>query len=69
VVHRGLGVSPQGLALAVEITSTSTARRDLTIKRDLYQEWSVPYVIVDRRRSPYTLKTFGVLPEWAQLSL
>jgi Uma2 family endonuclease len=69
VVRGGLGVSPRGLALVIEITSPSTARKDLTLKRDLYEEWSVPYLIVDRRRSPYTLKTYGVLPEWAQLSL
>jgi Uma2 family endonuclease len=63
-VRDGLGVSPEGLALVVEITSPSTRTRDLTIKRDLYDRWGVPYIVVDRGTTPYTAKAFGSLPAW-----
>jgi len=44
LTHRDLGVSPAGLELVIEVTSASTCRRDLSIKRELYLEWKVPYV-------------------------
>jgi hypothetical protein len=65
LVHDGLGVSPKGLLFAVEITSPSTRRRDLTIKRDLYAEWEVPYLLVDRSTSPHRYTAYGELPAWA----
>ena len=66
VVHRGLGVSPDGLRLAVEVSSPSTRRRDLTLKRELYREWGVPYLIVDRSTAPFTLRHDGALPPYAK---
>ncbi len=66
LVRGGLGVSPTGLLLAVEITSPSTQRRDLTIKRELYAEWGVPFVLVDRGAEPHRVEVFGELPEYAQ---
>lgn len=63
--HGGLGVAPEGLRLAVEITSPSTRRHDLTTKRELYRDWSVPYLIVDRSTSPATLLVDGDLPNYA----
>ena len=65
MTYRGLGVTPQGVLLAVEITSPSTRRRDLTIKRDLYREWGVPYVIVDRR-GPLSVQVEGALPDYGR---
>jgi Uma2 family endonuclease len=68
-VRDGLGISPEGLLLAVEVTSTSTRRRDLSIKRDLYTEWSVPYAVVDRSVSPYSLNAYGsAMPAWVDLN-
>ncbi len=64
-VANGLGVSPEGLIVAIEVTSRSTRRKDLTIKRDLYAEWGVPLVIIDRKETPHRQSVFGVLPEWA----
>jgi Uma2 family endonuclease len=64
-VRDGLGVSPDGLILGVEITSPSTRRRDLTIKRDLYAGWGVPLVIIDRKFGPPRRTDFGTLPGWA----
>jgi Uma2 family endonuclease len=61
----GLGVTPEGLRLVVEITSPSTWRRDLTIKRSLYAAWGVPYLVVDRRSDPHKLEVFGDLPDYA----
>jgi Uma2 family endonuclease len=58
-------VTPQGLRLVVEITSPSTWRRDLTIKRSLYAAWDVPYLVVDRRSDPHRLEVFGALPDFA----
>lgn len=65
--REGLGVSPQGLKLAVEISSPSTRRHDLTTKRELYREWGVPYLIVDRSTSPATLRVDGDLPDFAKV--
>jgi len=65
VTYRGLGVTPHGVRLAVEITSPSTRRRDLTIKRDLYREWGVPYLIVDRR-GPLSVQVEGDLPDYGR---
>jgi hypothetical protein len=46
----------------------STHRRDLSIKRELYLEWKVPYVVVDRTDGPYALSAHGPpLPEWVTL--
>jgi Uma2 family endonuclease len=68
LTHRDLGVAPSGLALVIEVTSMSTRRRDLSIKRELYQEWKVPYVVVDRSGGPYTVSAYGPpLPEWITL--
>lgn len=64
-VRAGLGASPQGLKLAVEFSSPSTRRHDLTTKRELYREWGVPYLIVDRSTSPATLRVDGDLPDFA----
>ena len=64
LTHRDLGVTPEGLHLVLEVTSTSTRRRDLSIKRELYGEWKVPYVVVDRSSGPYTVSAYGPpLPE------
>jgi Uma2 family endonuclease len=67
VVHRGLGIAPDGLRLAVEITSPSTRRRDLTLKRELYREWGVPFLVVDRSTTPFTLHKDGDLPPFAEV--
>ncbi len=69
LVLDGLGVSPKGLLLVVEITSPSTRRRDLTIKRELYREWEVPYLLVDRSTGPHTYTGYGELPAWAGVLL
>jgi len=50
-----------------EVTSASTRRRDLTEKRELYREWKVPYLIIDRSTDPFTMRTEGNLPAYAQL--
>jgi Uma2 family endonuclease len=47
----------------VEVTSPSTRRRDLTAKRDLYRDWEVPMIIVDRSRMP-SMIVEGELPGW-----
>jgi Uma2 family endonuclease len=67
VTRNGLGVSPDGLLFIAEITSPSTRRRDLTEKRELYREWKVPYLIIDRATDPFTMRTEGNLPPYAQL--
>lgn len=69
VTERGLGVDPEGLLLAVEVTSPSTRRNDLTAKRDLYGGWAVPYVVLDRSMSPFGLVVAGSVPEWAQAAV
>jgi Uma2 family endonuclease len=65
LVRSDLGVAPAGLLLAVEITSPTTRRRDLTGKRDLYRRWEVPLLIVDRSTDPHTFIRVGELPPWA----
>jgi Uma2 family endonuclease len=65
----GLGVTPAGLRLAVEITSPSTRRHDLTTKRELYRDWKVPYLIVDRSTAPASLLVEGDLPDYAAVLL
>ena len=69
LVRDGLGVSPKGLLFAVEITSPSTRRRDLTIKRELYREWDVPYLLVDRDTTPHAYLPQGDLPAWTDVLL
>ena len=67
----GLGVTPTGLQLVVEVTSPSTRVHDLTTKRELYRQWGVPYLIVDRKGGdPLTsVQVEGDLPEWAKVLL
>jgi len=60
---KGLSLRPEQLALVVEVTSPSTRRRDLTAKRDLYRDWEVPMIIVDRSRMP-SIIVEGELPGW-----
>jgi Uma2 family endonuclease len=69
LVRNGLGVSPKGLLFAVEISSPSTRRRDLTLKRELYGEWEVPYLLVDRATSPHAYTGYGELPDWTDVVL
>jgi len=66
----GLGVTPAGLHLVVEVTSPSTRVHDLTTKRELYRQWNVPSVIVDRKAGlPVAVSVEGQLPEWAKVLL
>jgi Uma2 family endonuclease len=67
LVQRGLGVSPEGLRLAVEITSPSTRRRDLSLKRELYRECGVPFLVVDRSTTPFTMHSDSNLPPYARV--
>jgi Uma2 family endonuclease len=60
----GLMAHPSELLFIVEITSPSTRRHDLIFKRELYREWKVPFVIVDRGQTPAALIVEGDLPEW-----
>lgn len=69
LVQGGLGVAPQGLALAIEVSSPSTRVHDLTTKRELYRQWAVPYLVVDRITAPPTLRVEVDLPEWAKILL
>jgi Uma2 family endonuclease len=69
LVQGGLGVAPEGLALAIEVSSPSTRVHDLTTKRELYRQWDVPYLIVDRVTAPPTLRVEIDLPEWAGILL
>ncbi len=66
LVHKGLGVAPQGLRLAIEISSPSTRRHDLIDKRELYERWGVPFLFVDRKPTPWQVRAFGELPQWAE---
>ncbi|GAA3621683.1 hypothetical protein GCM10022223_43220 [Kineosporia mesophila] len=43
---QGEGVFPDGLALAIEITS-SNRETHLGIKRQRYEFWGVPYLVID----------------------
>lgn len=67
LTERDLGVAPAGLRLVIEVTSASTRRRDLSIKRELYREWNVPYVVLDRSVAPVATTVFGALPDWITL--
>jgi Uma2 family endonuclease len=60
----GLGVTPGAVRLIVEVTSPSTRRHDLKTKRDLYESWAVPYIVVDRRTVPFTVSVFGDVPSY-----
>ena len=60
-------MAPEGDRLAVEITIPSTRVRDLTVKRDLYGEWNVPYLIVDRSTTPPVARRHGELPLYAKV--
>ena len=62
----GLGVAPADLRLVIEITSPSTRRRDLSFKRELYREWKVPYLIIDRSTTPFTAHMEGEPPVWVR---
>jgi Uma2 family endonuclease len=66
LVHKGLGVGPRGLLLAIEISSPSTRRHDLVDKRELYERWGVPFIFVDRKPDPWQIRVFGELPGWAE---
>jgi Uma2 family endonuclease len=66
VTKAGLGVAPEGLRFVVEVTSPSTRRRDLSIKRELYREWGVPYLVVDRSTDPFTTHVEGELPHYGE---
>jgi hypothetical protein len=66
----GLSLRPDELVLVVEIASPSTRRRDLVLKRELYREWKVPFVIVDRGQEPAVVVVEGDVPDWVgQLSV
>jgi Uma2 family endonuclease len=61
---KGLVVPPSDILLVVEITSPSTRRRDLLLKRELYREWKLPFVIVDRGQEPAAVVVEGDVPDW-----
>jgi Uma2 family endonuclease len=63
-VRDGKGVSPDGLILAIEITSPSNRGTDLVEKRDQYEAWGVPYLLIDRKYSPHRHTVFGDWPTW-----
>jgi Uma2 family endonuclease len=58
-----LGIHPKAVVLVVEVTSPSTRRQGLTIKRDLYRERDVPFVLVDRKQGS-AVSVHGKLPDW-----
>ena len=66
IVRNGLGVSPSGLRLVVEVTSRSTRIHDLTAKRELYRQWCVPYVVIDRADGQQVAQIGEDLPSWAR---
>jgi Uma2 family endonuclease len=63
-VRGGEGVGPEGLILAIEITSPSNRSTDLVDKREQYAAWAVPYLLVDRKFSPHKYTAFGTWPTW-----
>jgi Uma2 family endonuclease len=63
-VREGKGVSPDGLILAIEITSPSNRGTDLVEKRDQYETWGVPYLLIDRKFTPHRYTVFGDWPSW-----
>lgn len=67
VVPSGLGVAPEGVRLAIEITSPSTRVHDLTTKRNLYGDWHVPYLIIDRSGTSLLARVYGDLPDYARV--
>ena len=64
-VRGGMGVDPDGLVLVVEVTSPSTRSTDLVDKRDQYEAWGVPYLLVDRKFTPHRYTVYGDWPTWA----
>jgi Uma2 family endonuclease len=63
-VHAGsLGLEPSQVLLAVEVESLSTRRVDRTLKRSLYEEWGVAYLLVNPATE--TVAAFGDVPTWA----
>lgn len=64
-VRDGKGVSPDGLILAIEVTSPSNRGTDLVEKRDQYEAWGVPYLLIDRKFTPHRYTVFGEWPTWA----
>jgi len=63
-VREGKGVGPDGLILAVEITSPSNRGTELVEKRDQYEAWGVPYLLIDRKFTPHRYLLFGQWPSW-----
>lgn len=61
---QGEGVFPDGLALAIEITSFNR-ETDLGIKRQRYASWGVPYLVIDSSTESSSYLTFGAWPSWA----
>ena len=43
----GSTLRPSELSLVVEVESHTTRRRDRTLERSLYEEWGVPYLLID----------------------
>ena len=60
----GLGLAPADLLLVVEVLSPSTRRVDLTLKRDTYSSWGVPYWVVDPEGEDVV--RHGHTPSWAE---
>lgn len=65
VPRQGEGVFPDGLELVIEITS-SNREVDLGVKRERYESWGVPYLVIDRASTPYAHRVFGDWPTWAE---
>ena len=63
-IRDGKGVGPDGLILAVEITSPSNRSTDVVDKRELYEAWGVPYLLVDRSFDPHRYLAYGQWPAW-----
>ncbi len=61
VPRQGEGVFPDGLELVIEITS-SNRDVDLGVKRQRYQAWGVPYLVVDRSTDRTTILSSGSGP-------
>lgn len=69
VTHAGLGIAPDGVRFVLEVTSPSTRRRDLTERRELYREWGIPYLVIDRSTQPFTRHAEGELPTYTRVVL
>jgi Uma2 family endonuclease len=63
-VRGGKGVGPDGLILVIEVTSASNRGTDLVDKREQYEAWKVPYLLVDRKFTPHRYTIFGDWPAW-----